>query len=364
MKEYIAYQSHHCAMPGQRIEYLDAIRGLAMLFVVMAHIQFFSIGRDFPGLLQLTSLLMIPLFFFVSGFFAYRASAYWTKSNILKTAANKFMSLVVPALIFMIAYVLFDNKISIAEALYQPFKYGYWFTFTLFLFFLLYIPLARLARNGNKLFDLLIVFEMTAAVIAGIKFHYHEDSCKWIGLLGLRHLPSYMFFVLGILWRRHSGAVQRIISNNAAISVICICFFIGGIACYNGYGIVPATGLFSTAYLKALSFLGIAMTMILFRRYKCLSGENPCGRFLKLCGTWSLGIYFIHYFLLPRNLSFIADAFNAYPNGLLEFTLVLMLGAFVSGASIIFGKILSASPFLSSFLFGKRQANNINAIQK
>lgn len=351
-------------MAGQRIEYLDAIRGLAMLFVVMGHIQFFSIGHNFPGLLQQTSLLMIPLFFFISGFFAYKPLGYWTKSNILKTVGNKFMTLVVPALIFMIAYVLFDNKISIIEALCQPFKYGYWFTFTLFLFFLMYIPLAWLARNVNRIFELLIVLEMTAAVIAGIKFHYYENSYKWIGLLGLRHLPSYIFFVLGILWRRHSDTVQKIISNNAIISIVCISFFIGSIVCYNGYGIVPATGLFSTAYLNALSILGIAMTLIIFHRYKCLSGENPCGRFLKLCGTWSLEIYFIHYFLLPHNLSFIAKLFDAYPNGLLEFTLVLMLGVFVSGVSILFGKILSVSPFLSSFLFGKRQTNIINATQK
>lgn len=59
-------------MITNRYEYIDALRGIAILFIVFGHIPMFCYGL--PEAAQLssfrafTSMVQLPLFFFISGF--------------------------------------------------------------------------------------------------------------------------------------------------------------------------------------------------------------------------------------------------------------------------------------------------------
>lgn len=55
----------------KRLEYIDAIRGFAILFIVFGHIPLYCYGitnEQLSSFRALTSLLQLPMFFFVSGF--------------------------------------------------------------------------------------------------------------------------------------------------------------------------------------------------------------------------------------------------------------------------------------------------------
>ena len=55
----------------KRLEYIDAMRGIAILFIVFGHIQTYCYGiasGHLSSFRALTSLLQLPMFFFVSGF--------------------------------------------------------------------------------------------------------------------------------------------------------------------------------------------------------------------------------------------------------------------------------------------------------
>lgn len=55
----------------KRIAYIDAMRGIAILFIVFGHIPLYCYGvseRPIPSFRTFTSLVQIPMFFFVSGF--------------------------------------------------------------------------------------------------------------------------------------------------------------------------------------------------------------------------------------------------------------------------------------------------------
>lgn len=57
-------------MSTQRIQYVDAMRGLAMVMVVISHIFVLCLNYV-PIYNELISIqFQIPLFFFISGFFA------------------------------------------------------------------------------------------------------------------------------------------------------------------------------------------------------------------------------------------------------------------------------------------------------
>lgn len=58
-------------MQRKRLEYIDAMRGIAILFIVFGHIQTYCYGitsEHLSSFRALTSLLQLPMFFFVSGF--------------------------------------------------------------------------------------------------------------------------------------------------------------------------------------------------------------------------------------------------------------------------------------------------------
>lgn len=52
----------------QRLGYIDALRGLAILLVVMMHVPQYGFGQPMGGeYMKWASMLAVPLFFFISG---------------------------------------------------------------------------------------------------------------------------------------------------------------------------------------------------------------------------------------------------------------------------------------------------------
>jgi len=66
-------------MPKQRLEWLDALRGFTMFLVVANHTYGFGFDTNtkYSMFMSLCLLFRMPLFFFISGFLAYKASFSW-----------------------------------------------------------------------------------------------------------------------------------------------------------------------------------------------------------------------------------------------------------------------------------------------
>ena len=62
-----------------RLEWLDALRGFTMILVVANHVSQMGFEQNWKWSSSLPFLLLfrMPLFFFVSGFLAYKAAQVW-----------------------------------------------------------------------------------------------------------------------------------------------------------------------------------------------------------------------------------------------------------------------------------------------
>ena len=85
---------------AKRIEYIDALRGFTMLLVVFAHVETMGIfnfsHQTVVG--QVFQSFRMPLFFFISGFIAYKAEFEWTTKSTLKLLGKKLRVQTIPAL--------------------------------------------------------------------------------------------------------------------------------------------------------------------------------------------------------------------------------------------------------------------------
>lgn len=170
--------------PTKRLEYVDALRGFIMLIIVYWHINLFSfdILKDINQINSFENIFLpfgMPLFFFISGFFAYRENQVWNKKNIINIISEKFKQLVIPTLLLSVLLIYIFNK-SFVGYILSPAKYGFWFTFSLFEYYVVYIFISKFLEKikHKKIYDLFFI-------LIGLIVFSGTISNKALGLIGI-----------------------------------------------------------------------------------------------------------------------------------------------------------------------------------
>ena len=67
-----------------RLEWLDSLRGFTMILVVANHVLGLGLGMSpkVSSSMQFLVMFRMPLFFFVSGFLAYKAGLLWNGKTL------------------------------------------------------------------------------------------------------------------------------------------------------------------------------------------------------------------------------------------------------------------------------------------
>lgn len=349
----------------KRIEYIDALRGFTMILVVAVHVYSLCFMQGDSTEYDLSynnffGLFRMPLFFFISGFVFFKAEQIWDYTTLKIFFKNKTRVQLLSTLAFFLLFCFLFQR-DILLSLTDSQKAGYWFTYTLFIYFSLYIGIDIIIcwLGKKKPFNDITI---TATFIVGLSLFYLINNGILLNILppkitltlSINKWQYFLFFAFGcfthkyyscfIKWQNSRYLIDGILLIFAAMS---ICFFY-----QNNNSLIISNSIVRLC----TSIMGIILIMTLFRTNENnLTKSTKLGSALQYIGKHTLDIYFLHYFFLPYNLAVIGKWFENNPNPLLEFCLSALLALVIITCCLIVSRIIRISPLFTFLLLGGKK---------
>lgn len=342
----------------KRIGYIDALRGMAMILVVYFHISAYGFSSYVMGYNDIIERFRMPLFFFISGWLF----KYIDRPTI-EIIKQKFIVQIVPTAFFLLLYLYVFDYLSFAS--FGSDKKGYWFTYVLFEFFVIYLGLKALFNKQNtkkgEIYMMLAMLFLSISALYYSKYYtrYAEELGVWKIILGLFSFVKFkhiIFFWLGTFVKKHFDQFIQLTNKPLIIG-----FLLGLFVVLNIYpAVFSINGLEYIAFLL-VGFSGVIVIFTLFRHlYSSSFVHLPSSiihqtpSILKFVGRRTLDIYLIHYFFLPYHIEYLADSLNLQENPFLCMLISLPIALGVTAISLLVSYIIRLSPFLGKYLLGAK----------
>ncbi len=344
------------------MQWLDAMRGFTMLLVVAYHVaqMSFGINEKQSASLPFLVLFRMPLFFFVSGFLAYKASFLWTWGNALQLTWKKVKVQVIPTVVFLCVCLILrksDFLGALEYSLKSPTKGGYWFTWVLLHMFVIYYAACMVQRHlkGRWQHAVIWVFFVLSLVVYESLYQpsitYHKDLFfKYSSLIKtMNFLP---FFLFGNLVHRYWEQVQRVFDSSWFFPILMVLAFV---CCADIFRWHAMKGVWINLPRTTAMFSLLTLTVMFFRYYQSwFTTDKVAGRGLQYIGVRTLDIYLLHFILLPK-LPQLGAWFNANrPNFVLEIVASMSIALIVIAFCLLVSQLLRISPFFKLYLFGRK----------
>ena len=384
-----------------RLGWLDALRGFTMLLVVTNHVALKSFGMQirWSVALQFFLLFRMPLFFFISGFLAYKASRVWNARTLGELSLKKLRVQLIPTIVFFLLFLTMipttpfvDN---LNEALASSMKAGYWFTLVLLYMLLTFYVFSyieskifrryggtgargceeRSSTDTNLVLSasneavprttappiLLLLLFIVSLCLFETCYLPHQFSWAaghkgpqnaFMNYSSLVEMFRYFpFFLYGAIVHRYWERAQRLMDSRWCFPVVVVLALFTTIEVLKWHTFRMEWA--SLPHTLAM-FLLLTMTFMFFRHYSdYFSDRTALGRGLQFIGRRTLDIYLLHYFFLPK-LPMVGEFFRFHRhNAIIDTTAALVVALVVVAFCIVTSQLLRVSPFLKKYLFGR-----------
>lgn len=352
------------SQPTKRIEYIDALRGFTMILVVFSHVEMTSLGFETPTFLN--SMFMsfrMQLFFFISGFIAYKAGVEWNLGKWCSMSKKKILVQLVPTFIFGLIYAYAYYKSDFQGFITHNGKLGYWFAIALLeIFLILYTANTLLYSSNAKTFRkrMVVALVLLSGGLFIAKFVLKVvPSLNEIGnILTLHHTFNYFqYFAFGYICSMYKEAFNKGLDNKFVVTAVLLLFAAGFYVkqCYISNFVgdsIDVWKLLDTLAELILGYLGLVIVYNTMRIYRdSFTSSTKIYASLQNIGKRTLDIYMLHYFLLP-NLLFISGFIRTWNNVVLELFVGVAVSLLVICVCLLISNILRTSSILAQYLFG------------
>ncbi len=321
-----------------------------MILVVYAHVCHFCLGDSLLGFNATFFLFRMPCFFMISGWLFEPVSrrSFWA------TALHKLKVQMVPTVIFLLLLApppVFFHQLG-------TLKGGYWFTFVLFEFFIIYMLSVRCCRRWGGVLALLLSTGAFwyATAYDQLKVAVPEASVqRWLldagGLLSVSLWRYYLYFYIGTRVRRHYEAFKRLTDRWWVTGLMAAVFL--------AIAQTPHTDSYVMEYLRfyGSGITGMLTVLACFRKGAGWLRRSGLSKPLEYVGTRTLDIYMIHFFLLPRFLMPYGPAVRAWDCSLLAFGAIMGVSLVVLMLTLAVSYLIRLNPWLGHHLLGVKYNN-------
>lgn len=317
----------------QRIQYIDRLKGVAMMNVLIIHVIVIGNLSEIPDAIahHLYPIAM-PLFMFLSGLVI--SSVPWGKKLFKKLAV-----LLLPFIIVGTLFAFTCHHKNPVEYINNPLKYGYYYLLTLSETTIMLIPL-HLNSFDNKKRELFI--DIIWGIIAWgiLYFCRHNIPIQIQNILDMKDFYGlWPFFYWGYLSNKYK-LIDKLVSHNVIFSIDLIVLLL----LYSFPGLEQFGKLKSFALIIALCYL--------FRNRE--KENSVIENLLGYIGKNSLDVYIFHYFILTTiNLKEIGQWLHKDGNYFIEIILVTILAIFIAYLTILIGKSIKKSEWIKNIVYGK-----------
>ena len=352
----------------KRIEFIDALRGFTMILVVLNHIETQGFVNEPSIIGRILMTFRMPLFFFISGYIAYKANKVWNLSNYILDCLKKIKVQLIPTLVFGLSFAYLIDKSNIITFFTDVHKLGYWFTLTLLSMFVIYYTISivftkitNASIDNNKGLYAIVLIGLCGVLVIFDKLFLKifPEQILLYNALSLSQVASYMpFFVCGIIASSYKQRFENIINNQYAITSVILMFIVittSRILLLQYTGILtPKIELCVKLAMGINGLLGIVIVYKFFQSNQItFSQNNRLGRGLQYIGRRTLDIYVLHFFLIP-DLSYLKEYMGSSSTVVGLFT-CLIVALMVVAVCLVISSVLRLSPILSQYLFGVKQ---------
>ena len=339
---------------NDRLQYLDCIKGVMILFVVYYHFIWIGVKFKDSPTVDFFNLVCMQMFFFVSGFVSAISIDKLRRGSIKDWLTRKIVNILIPT-ILMFVFVGIYYKTDFSYYIYNEFKNGYWFTYVLFeiivLHLIIYYVLSKVFCT-SKLMDIMMLISASLFYLIHTRIYsvFNADFLHYLSLNLI--LKYYFFYVLGYLVNKKITIFRKFIDNKYVMSFIIFIFIIFMTNFGKAFFVsnILTKLLFSTAI--------VIFIFIIFSQTPFFAKTNTITKQLSLFGRHSIEIYFIHYYFLfnlPCSLEPLQQeiCFRDVGNSFIpEFLIVFPITLFISYICIGLRKIVNFSPIVSKAFLG------------
>jgi len=331
----------------KRNEFLDILKGIAIILVVVGHCIQYGSGYNYMTnslyfsnfAFKLIYSFHMPLFMLISGYlFYYSIKKYSFKSNLI----NRLKTTIVPIVSYtLICYILNKSLDFDVEIFLNNMFSNLWYLWAVFWCSVIVLIVERVRKIKNIIYVLIYFIMFFVPNI----YNFHL------------YCFMYVFFILGFLFNKYN-LKQYFKYRLRSVSIISIIIFIILFVFYDinsyiyvsGYNIMNENG-FTQIFINIYrSIIGLFGSVFLISTTKMiLLKTNLKFKILSYIGKNSLAIYIISslifVYLFPR--------FNVYIDNL-NYIIIFMETIFVIILSLLLNFIIKKSKLLNFLILGSR----------
>lgn len=319
----------------QRVEYIDRLKGFAILCVVIGHFTLWAVGRHNDPLHDFVYLYHMPLFFFLSG--------------IVISAVPKPKKVLIKACQFLcpfflvggLAYSAYING-NFHDFIWGQFKYGYWYLQTLTLMYILLLPFNWTVFNGGGSRSAILKdIVMAIGVYFFLVIINGFLSSDYSALTGIGQARLYWpYFILGFFFHKYQ-LTKRLMSYNVVMSLAMIFIF-------------PACILYFSGFSHIYNLLSLSFIIVFVYLFKSREGETSAiERELARIGRGTLDVYIFHYFVISTvHLGAFGQWLENSENWLLLGIVNVSVSIIIAYICLGFGKLIRLSNLMDDVVYG------------